>query len=209
MQNKRHILIIPIIHTHADFGSIGSKSQVNQEHETLATQYWQTVSEYVQKLSVDFSELRVYQDGLPDISAEIVTKIVDETQTPNYDLLRWLRNKGAYIMGTEDPPLLLQEYRALQAIFNAKDEEQKQAALEYKKVSAPLLEGRDKYIAQRIKATLPEGSTGILFIGLAHEVKRLLEQEMEVSEPETLIGSSSEALRERVRERFVRKEREQ
>lgn len=63
---------------------------------------------------------------------------------------------------------------------------------------------RSEYIAQRIKATLPEGGTGILFIGLAHEMKRLLEPEMEVSEPETLIGSSSEALRERL----VRKERE-
>ncbi len=67
---------------------------------------------------------------------------------------------------------------------------------------------RSEYIAQRIKATLPEGGRGILFIGLAHEVKRLLEQEMAVTEPETLIGLSSEALRERVRERLVKKERE-
>ena len=42
-------------------------------------------------------------------------------------------------------------------------------------------------------------------MGLAHEIKKLLEKEIEVSEPEALIGSSSEALRER----FVRKEREQ
>jgi len=198
MQSKSRLIVIPIIHTHADFGSIGSKLQVNQEYEILAIQYWQTVSEYVQKLPMDFSKLKVYQDGLPDISTEIVTKIVDETQTPNYNLLRWLRNKGAHIMGTEDPLLLLQEYRALQTIFNAEGEEQKQAALKYEKISAPLLEGRDKYITQRIRDTFPEDGIGILFIGLAHEVKRLLEQEMEVSEPETLIGSSSEALRKRL-----------
>jgi len=204
---SRHLIIIPIVHTRADFGSLGSRVPVNQKYETEATQYWQAVSKYIQKIPVDFSELRIYQDGLPDISAEMVATIVDETQTPNYDLLRWLRNKGAHIMGTESPPLLLQEYRALQTIFKAEGEEQKQAALEYEKVSAHLLEGRDKYIAQRIKATLPEDGRGILFIGLAHEVKRLLEQEIEVGEPEALIGSSSEALRERVRERLG-KERE-
>lgn len=207
MQNNRYLTIIPVIHTRAD---MGSRIPVGQKYEIGAIQYWQAVSEYVQKLPVNFSELRVYQDGLPDVSADIVTKIVDETQTPNYDLLRWLGDKGANIMGTENPSLLLQEYRALQAIFNSENEEQKQTArAKYARVSTYLLEGRDEYIAQRIKATLPEGGKGILFIGLAHEVKRLLEQEIEITEPETLIGSSSETLRERVRERLVRKEREQ
>ena len=199
MQNKRHLTIIPIVHTRADFGSLGSKAPVDQEYETMVTRYWQAVSEYIQELSMDFSKLRIYQDGLPDVSVEMMTKIVDETQTPNYELLRWLRAKGHIIMGTESPSLLLQEYRALQAIFSAESEEQKQAARwEYVKVSAYLLEGRDEYISQRIKTTLLEGGIGILFIGLAHEVKRLLEQEMEVSEPERLIGSSSEALRKRL-----------
>ena len=199
MQNNRHLIIIPIIHTRADYGSFGSKVPVDQEYETMATQYWQAVFGYVQKLPVDFSELRVYQDGLPDISAEIVTKIVEETQTANYEVLRWLRDKGAHIMGTESPPLLYQDFRALQAIFNAENEGQKQAVrLEYARASTCLLKGRDEYIAQRIRATLPEGGEGILFIGLAHEVKRLLEQEIEVTEPETLIGSSSEILRKRL-----------
>jgi len=199
MQQKRRLTVIPIIHTRADFGSLGSKVPVDQEYETMATQYWQTVSEYVQKLPGDFSELRIYQDGLPDSSIEMVTKIVDETQTANYGLLRLLRSKGAHIMGTESAPLLLQEYRALQAILNAENETQQYATrLEYTKVSAYLLEERDEYIAQRIKATLPEGGRGILFIGLAHEVKRLLEQEIGVTEPETLIGGSSETLRKRL-----------
>lgn len=209
MQQKRSLIIIPIVHTRADFGSLGSKVPVDHEYETMATRYWQAVSKYVQDLPGDFSELRIYQDGLPDLPTEMVTRIVDETQTPNFDLLRWLRDKGAHIMGTEDYRLLSQEYCASQIIFNAEGEEQKRAArLKYAKESAYLLEGRDEYIAGRIKATLPEGGMGILFIGLAHEVKSLLEQEMEVSEPEALIGGLSEALRERVRERSVRKERE-
>lgn len=199
MQQRRSLIVIPIVHTRADFGSLGSRVPVDQEYETMATRYWQAVSEYVQRLPVDFSELRIYQDGLPDSSKDVVAKIVDETHTVNYDLLRRLRDKGAQIMGTESPPLLLQEYRALQAIFNAKSEEQQRASQkEYAKVSLCLLEGRDEYIARRIKTTLPEGGIGILFIGLAHEVKSLLEQEIDVSEPEALIGGSSETLRSRL-----------
>lgn len=174
MQNNRHLIIIPIIHTHADMGSLGNKTPVGQKYETGAAQYWQTISDYVQKLPVNFSELRVYQDGLPDVSPEIVEKIVDETpQTPNFDLLRWLKSKGTHILGTESPTALLKE--------------------------------RDEYIAGRIRSTLPEGGLGILFIGLAHEIKILLEKEMLVTEPEALIGSSSESLRKR----FSGKERVQ
>jgi len=136
-----------------------------------------------------------------------VARIVDEAQTPNYEVLRRLRDKGANIVGTESLPLLLQEYRGLQAIFNSENEEQKhEARLKYAKVSPYLLKGRDEYIAKRIKDTLSEGGMGILFIGLAHEVKRFLEQEMEINEPETLIGGSSEALREKLR--LYGKERE-
>ncbi len=199
MQQKSRLIIIPVVHTHADFGSFGSKVPFDQEVEEMKTLYWNGVFNYVRNLPVDFSELKVYQDGLPNISADMVTRIVEETQTVNYELLRWLRNKGANIMGTENPPLLFQEVRALQTIFNAEDEEQKHAArLEYVKVSAYLLEERDEYIAQRIKDTLPEGGIGLLFLGLAHEVKRLLEHEIEVTEPETLIGSSSETLRSKL-----------
>lgn len=209
MQNNRHLIIIPIIHTLADWGSLGSRKVFDEEIEARKTQYWQAISEYVRNLPVDFSELRVYQDGLRDTSAEEVARSVDKIQTINYELLRWLRNKGAHIMGTESLPLLLQAQRVLQTFYDAPKEEQKHAALlEYRQVDAPITKERDEYIAQRIRDTLPEGGRGILFIGLAHEVKRLLEQEMEVSEPETLIGSSSEALRERVRERSIIKERE-
>ena len=199
MQQKRSLFIIPIVHTRADFGSLGSKVPFDKEIEEITTQYWNSVFNYVQNLTIDFSKLKVYQDGLLDISTEIVAKIVDETQTPNYNVLRWLKDQGAHIIGTESPQLLLEEYQSLQAIFNAPSEELKiTARWKYRNNSEFLLEGRDKYIAQRIKATLPEGGTGILFIGLAHKVKRLLEQEIEVSEPETLIGSSSEVLRNRL-----------
>lgn len=188
MSNKS-LIIVPIIHTRADFGSLESRVPVDQEYENMAVQYWQLVSEYAETLSVDFSTLRVYQDGLPNTLDEIVAKIIDETQTPNYNLLRYLRKNGAKIIGTENPALLLQEYTSLQAIFQAENEEQKHVAqLSYARISAYILEERDEYIAQSVRNTLPEGGTGLLFMGLAHRVNGLLEQEMNVTEPEGLIS---------------------
>lgn len=199
MERRGHLIIIYLAHSYADFGSLRGKVPFNEEYDRMVSQYWREVSGYVRNLPVDFSQLRIYQDGLPDVSAEKVAKIVNETQTPNYDFLRWLREQGACILGTESPKLLLEEYRSLQAIFNAPSEALKKAARwEYMKKGKWLLEGRDVYIAQRIKETLPEGGTGILFIGLAHEVKRFLEKEVEITEPEILIGTSPEVLRKRL-----------
>ena len=46
-----------------------------------------------------------------------------------------------------------------------------------------LLHRRDLYVAKRIRETLRDGETGILFIGLLHEVDEKLCQDMEISYP--------------------------
>lgn len=200
MQNKSRLIIIPIVHTRADLGSLGSKIPVDPECETTSIQYWQAVSEYIPGLPVDFSTLKVYQDGLPDVPKESIDLILDKAETSNYNLLRWLRQQGADIVGTEDTKLLIEEYNLRQGtlVTYSSQEEYVEARLQRANRMPVLSTMRLAYIARRIKATLPEGGTGILFIGLAHEVKKLLEPEIEITEPETLIGSSSEALRKRL-----------
>lgn len=201
MQDKRRLIIVPIIHNLADFGSLGSRIPFDKGTEALTTQYWNGVLAYVQGLPIDFSQLRVYQDGLPDTSEEDISLILSKAQTPNYNVLRWLKNKGARIIGTEDKDLLVREYDLFQATLIDPTEDEDRyvdARLKYYSETPILLQQRDAYIAQRIRDTLPEGGTGILFIGLGHEVKRLLEQEIEVSEPKMLTDSSSETLRERL-----------
>ena len=201
MQQKRRLIIIPIIHTHADYGeNLGSKIPFDEKIEALKAQYWRNVFDYIKGLPLDYPELKVYQDGLPNVSPELVTYVVDRAKPVNYDILRWLRTQGANIVGTENPELLDKEYNLLQAtlITHPTEEEYAEARLNYNRMKPISSEIRSEYIAQRIKATLPEGGMGILFIGLAHQVKRLLEQEMEVSEPEALIGGSSETLRKKL-----------
>ena len=201
MQQKRRLIIIPIIHTHADYGeNLGSKIPFDEKIEALKAQYWRNVFDYIKGLPLDYPELKVYQDGLPNVSPELVTYVVDRAKPVNYDILRWLRTQGANIVGTENPELLDKEYNLLQAtlITHPTEEEYAEARLNYNRMKPIFSEIRSEDIAQRIKATLPEGGMGILFIGLAHQVKRLLEQEMEVSEPEALIGGSSETLRKKL-----------
>ena len=201
MQQKRRLIIIPIIHTHADYGeNLGSKIPFDEKIEALKAQYWRNVFDYIKGLPLDYPELKVYQDGLPNVSPELVTYVVNRAKPVNYDVLRWLREQGADIVGTENPELLDKEYNLLQAtlITHSTEEEYAEARLNYNRMKPIFSEIRSEDIAQRIKATLPEGGMGILFIGLAHQVKRLLEQEMEVSEPEALIGGSSETLRKKL-----------
>lgn len=196
MKQKPHLCIIPIAHTYADMGSLRDKVLVDEQYEATVTGYWQGIFRYLNNLPLDYiAGLQIYQDGLVNVPLEIVDKIVDETQTANYDILRWLKGKEAVIFGTEDPKLLMEEYQALQTIANCSDGEVKTAArLEYLRKSSWLLEERDRSIAKRIRETLPEGGTGLLFIGAAHDVGLFLDNEIRVSTPEIISSALPELL---------------
>lgn len=185
MNSERILIDITIAHTYADMGSLKDKIPFDEEYEKAVTQYWQKISDYLKGLDIDFSRVRVYQDGLPDTLPEQVDKIVSQAQTPNYEILRWLREKGASIMGTENPPLLWEEYQNLQAIANAPDESSRRANIrKYVLIKGEFLIGRDNYIAEKIRGTLKEGETGLLFLGAGHYVDVLLEDEVTITQPE-------------------------
>lgn len=197
MEEKSNLYIIPIAHTYADMGSPRDKIPVDERYEASVTGYWVGIFCYLNSLPLDIlAGLQIYQDGLVNAPLEIVDKIVDETQTANYEILRWLKGKGAVIFGTEDPGFIMEEHQALQAIASCPDGEAKTAArLEYLKKSSLLLKERDKSIAQRIRETLPGGKTGLLFIGAAHDVGSLLTNEIRVSTPEMISRALPEVLR--------------
>lgn len=197
MKEKPHLYIIPIAHTYADMGNLRDNIPFDEQYELAVTGYWVGIFRYLNSLPPNLlASLQIYQDGLVNAPLEIVDKIVDETQTANYEILRWLKGKGAVIFGTEDPSLLMEECQALQTITNCPDGEVKTAVrLEYLKKSSLLLEERDQSIAQRIGETLPEGRTGILFIGAAHDVGPLLSNKIRVSTPEMVSRAFPEVLR--------------
>ena len=120
-------------------------------------------------LDLAWPGVKVYQDGLPDAAGEIILKIVTEVRSPNYERLRWLVDQGAEVVGTESVALIREEYERLQAVLKAKNAKARAIARRaYAERAEALLSERDRYIARRVAETLPQGGSGVLFIGEAH-----------------------------------------
>lgn len=173
------LIKIPILHTKEDMGSLGHRLAANNAYHGQAYDYWQKIEAKIKSLPYDFRKIKVYQDGLPDTKSELVEKIITEVQSPNYELLRWLKAQGATVVGTENPSLLKEEYELLAAIFGAKDEDSKlEAKNRYQEKADSLLSLRDAYIAQKIDITLSQGELGILFLGAAHNIESVLPKDI-------------------------------
>jgi hypothetical protein len=179
--SKRRLFHVPVAHTPADMGMLGQRLPAPPEQEPFADGWWQDISRKVKSLRQDWRSTKVYQDGLPDVAEEMVERIVRQVESPNYELLRWLKAQGAIVLGTESWELLAEEYEHLRAILVAEETAQKQQAVEnYSQRALVLLEERDGYIARRIDSTLGEGESGVLFLGLAHQVVKRLPQDIAV-----------------------------
>lgn len=173
--NGRSLIKVPIFHTKEDMGSLGHRLVGDNDYPAWAYDYWQKIEKKIKSLPYNFEQIKVYQDGLPDAKPDLVEKIVAEVQSPNYELLRWLKDQGATIVGTENPSLIKEEYELLKAIFEAKDEEEKlEARKGYQERANTLLSLRDEYIAQKIDKVLKKGELGILFLGAAHRIENVL-----------------------------------
>lgn len=183
---QRKLLIVPILHTEQDMGSLGHRLMANSDYHAQAYDYWKTIEAQIRGLSYEFDRMKVYQDGLPDTKPDLVEKIASEVQSPNYKLLRWLRDQGATIVGTENPDLIKEEYSLLKAILEAKNESQKlEARKRYQERADALLSLRDAYIAQRINQTLEAKELGILFLGAAHKIEDVLPVDIKVIDFDT------------------------
>jgi hypothetical protein len=189
---ERRLVYIPIIHTLADMGTLGASIQKVKRkalgrrglaHTTAAVEkMWEEIERTVRNLPVRPGSVRVYQDGLPvcGYEQEIVSDLA-EAGSRNHRLLLSLRTRGAILMGTESPELLVQEYQLASAALAAG--RASPAKMCRDRIRDTLLERRDRYVADRINRTLGAGETGILFMGMLHEVTRSLEPDIQVVYP--------------------------
>lgn len=182
--NTKRLIYVPVVHTRADMGSLGSTLQKEfvekfglekwKQHVREIDEMWEGLKRRLDTLNLDYSKVRLYQDGLPACGQEMEMMMVKDLAgkgSKNYALLAELVARGARVEGTEDPALLLEEYHHLQKIAQATSNlERKKAIQAYQSNGATLLAKRDTFIKQRIETTLKEGETGILFIGLLHKV---------------------------------------
>jgi hypothetical protein len=84
-------------------------------------------------------------------------------------------------MGTESPELLVEEYQLAAAAFASGAAARTE--VRQKQLRDALLEKRDRYIAARINGTLGAGESGILFMGMLHQVVRYLDSDIDVIYP--------------------------
>jgi hypothetical protein len=126
--------------------------------------------------------VRLYQDGLPVCGHEraIVSELAG-AGSRNHRLLLELETRGATLMGTESPELLVEEYQLATAAFAPAAAVRKN--LLQQKLRDTLLEKRDRFIADRINRTLNTGESGILFLGMLHEAAKYLDPDINVVTP--------------------------
>jgi hypothetical protein len=187
--SRRKLVYIPIIHTLADMGTLGTAvrgmklsalgRQGLTQNAAVVDKMWAQIESVVANLPVTPGSTRLYQDGLPVCrhEREIVSELAGAGNR-NHGLLLKLQARGATLMGTESPQLLVEEYQLAAAAFApgaALRTEMRQ-----KQVRDALLEKRDRYIAARINATLGAGESGILFMGMLHQMVPYLDSDIDV-----------------------------
>ncbi len=193
---RRRVLIhIPIIHTQADMGALARSvrrvtvqklgRQAWKGHVEAIGQMWEEIRRTVEGWELPWQNVRLYQDGLPRCGreAEIVADLAS-AGSPNHQLLLSLMKKGATLMGTESPDLLLEEYRLVQEVLAAKDpEEAARIEARHGARSRSLLARRDEYIARRVNGSLRPGETGLLFLGMLHSLDSRIAKDIRVTYP--------------------------
>jgi len=195
----RRLIYIPIIHGEIDMGSLADRLKEEyiakfgedkwREYLNVADELWNEIRMRLERLNLDYKKVKLFQDGLPKSGKEMdIVRELGEKGSANYKLLLDLIEKGAQLIGTEDPQLLIREYNHVKDIVKPVPEgsNRGEAAIEdgserlekYREIGALLLSKRDGYIAGRINESLEEGETGILFIGTAHKVDKRLPEDI-------------------------------
>ena len=189
----RKLIYIPVVHTETDMGSLQpavrreflAKYQAShlQQLTEAVRQFWEGLGQRMEGLQLEYPKTYIYQDGLPVCGKEvqIITDLARQGSR-NHRLVLWLMERGANLVGTESPKLLLDEYQLLRKVFSVSEgKEREAAAASYRERAPQLLVRRDDYIRRRIVTTLPDEGTGVLFIGLSHRVDEGLPDDIHVS----------------------------
>ena len=206
----RKLLIIPIVHNAADLGRLEHRleqikratmprERIEASRKQVA-RFWEELRVAIESWQLDFSKLVVFQDALPLAPATHVgleIKIVKELAavgSANHQLLEWLHEHGASILGTESPELLVAEYSLVRKQLGmaenpSSDQETPrnlETTAEADEIAAQLvdlLNRRDQFIAARIDTTLEQDQIGILLMGMLHRVEKWLPEDIDVDFP--------------------------
>lgn len=188
----RTLVYIPIMRTQAEISTLadvlqrrGLSLQEWKRSSPTSGPLWLAIREVIEKMDLPYPRVRLYQDGLPQNNRE-VQMVMDLAQTgsPNHQLLLFLIQKGATLVGAESPELLLEDYQLVRQTLDAPGlGEPKEVEARRQLLSSALLERRDRYIGQRIDETLLQEEMGILFLDMLHSVGKHLPSDIRVLYP--------------------------
>ncbi|MEM1164824.1 MAG: hypothetical protein AAGI30_00875 [Planctomycetota bacterium] len=188
---ERRLVVIPMLHTETDLGELSDRVRREtvahagrrawERKQRAIERLWSEITEWSERVAIPEAGMRLYQDGLPVCGPgerDVTRTIVEDLGTRgslNHRILLSLIERGATLEGTESPELLLAEYRLARGEAE-QDGDGTPAAHD-------LLEQRDRFIAQRIDATLEPHQVGVLFIGYLHNIPPHLPAGITVEHP--------------------------
>jgi hypothetical protein len=183
VMTMRRLIHIPIIHTSTDLGSLSKFVQAHyvkvcgeaswNRREDALRALWADIEAKLDTLHLDARKTRVYQDGLPICGfEEKIARELAKAGSSNHQLIIKLLDRGAVLMGTEDPRLLMEEYE-MQKEHLAQKAGENPMSEEQKSRMDRLLRARDAFIAERIANTLQDDEAGLLFLGVLHRLDAL------------------------------------
>lgn len=152
-------------------------------HVRAIDDFWTGIRRKTSELKVNPHRLRIYQDGIPICGRELeIVREVSRLGSKNHQIVLELIEKGASLEGTEDPKLLVEEYRFVKELTAITDSEKKKQAIEQARpFRDKLLVKRDRFVAKRIHETLQPNETGLLFSGIEHRIDKYLPKNIKVS----------------------------
>ncbi|MDI7269946.1 MAG: hypothetical protein QME96_18295 [Myxococcota bacterium] len=187
----RSLIYVPILHGEADLGGVAQEVRERfvemfgadawARKAELVSAMWDGLGTRLSALPLDWRRTRLYQDGLPVCDAvERIVRDLAAAGSRNHRLLIDLQARGATLMGTEDPELLVREYRRIRGLIEMARLRGPGAVMEEGNEGEALLQERDRFVARRVEETLGPGETGLLFMGLLHRTDELLDGRFEV-----------------------------
>jgi hypothetical protein len=186
----RSLTWIPIIHSGPDLGSVGDalrQAYVQRtspadwdQHIRTVDDAWARIRQTIDRLKLDYAAVRIYQDGLPQCDHELeIVRDLAALGSQNHQIVLDLVARGATLVGTESPALLLEEYELVrQSLLRLSKDESNHLAAEHRARGDRVLERRDRFIAGRVDETLRVGEQGLIFLGLLHALERFLPRDV-------------------------------
>ena len=190
----RSLIWIPIVHSPEDLGNLRDAihdTYVQHRGQTEWDAYlknvdklWKAIRLMLDDLGLDWSHVRLYQDGLPVCDhVQAIVRELAQKGSDNHQLLVSLVERGAQLTGTESPELLIAEYEFNRRILGEAGSSQSPATHlpRIQRQARQLLDDRDRFIASRIAETLGPHEQGLIFLGMLHSLDGRLARDIKLT----------------------------